>query len=233
MKTYLACFAALLAAASFGARTAAALTPADTLCQVTRVVEPDYPVREYRNGIVAGRARLLLRIDPQGRLTDVLVVAYSQLGFAESALNAIKKWRFEPGRVGGQPAFGNLEVTFEYDVNKPLANAVVGPRDETRTIAEAYQFGAVPADQLDQPLVPVASVAPVYPEDWARRGVKGRVVVEFYIDATGRVRLPGIVSSDRPELGWIAVPAVEQWRFAPPLRNGQPVLVKAQQVFQF
>jgi TonB family protein len=160
-------------------------------------------------------------------------VAYSQLEFAESALSAVKKWRFEPGRVGGQPAFGNLDVTFEFDVNKPLANAVIGPREETQTVAEAYQFGAVPANQLDQPLAPVASIPPDYPEDWARRGIKGRVVVEFYVDATGRVRLPGIVSTDRPELGWVAIPAVERWRFTPPTRQGQPVLVRAQQVFQF
>jgi len=233
VKTYLAMLAALALGAGLGTERAAAQPAADSLCQVTREVEPTYPVREYRNGIVAGRARILLRIDPQGHLADALVVAYSQLGFAESALNAVKKWRFEPGRVGGQPAFGNLDVTFDFDVNKPLANAVIGPRDETRTVAEAYQFGAVPANQLDQPLATVATVAPAYPEEWARRGVKGRVVVEFYIDATGRVRLPGIVSADRPELGWIAVPAVEQWRFAPPTRQGEPVLVRAQQVFQF
>jgi TonB family protein len=200
---------------------------------VVNEVAPPYPAREFHNGIVAGRARLLLRVDPQGQLVDALVTGYTLPGFAESAMNAVKRWKFAAARVDGRPAFANVDVTFVFDVNKPLANAVYGPRDESPVALVNYQYGAVPASQLDHPLGPLNTVAPVYPADWAQRGIKGSVVVEFYVDETGRVRMPAIVSADRPELAWIAIPAVEQWRFPPPTRQGQPVLVKAQQAFQF
>jgi len=231
VKTRLAFLAAMMLGTGFSRARAAA--PADVPCGVTNEVAPAYPSREFHNGIIAGRARLLLRVDPQGNLVDALVAGYTLPGFAEAAMNAVKRWKFEPARIDGRPAFANLDVTFAFDVNRPLATAVYGPRDESPVALANYQDGAVSASQLDQPLAPLSTVAPAYPADWAQRGIKGSVVVEFYVDETGRVRLPAIVSTDRPELGWIAVPAIEQWRFPPPTRHGQPVLVKAQQAFQF
>jgi TonB family protein len=67
----------------------------------------------------------------------------------------------------------------------------------------------------------------------ARKGVHGRVSVDFYIDETGVVRMPAVSPRDNIELTALSLEALRQWRFEPPTRNGKPVLVKASQVFSF
>jgi TonB family protein len=237
MKPRATPFAALAIGAGLlwglSAAAAPAVAPVDGPCKVVVEVAPTYPVQAAKNGITAGKARLALRIDPVGRLDDALVTAYSQQEFADAAMLAVSQWKFAPGRVNGEPAFGIMEVTFEFDVNKPLANARVGPQDETYFGADKYQFEAVGLGQLDRAPTPTHAVNPTYPQDWARRGLTGSVVVQFYIDEKGRVRMPEIISADQPELGWIVLPAIVKWRFEPPTRKGQPVLVKAEQTFAF
>jgi TonB family protein len=213
----------------------AAAAPGDVPAKVVSKAAPDYPAREFTNGIRTGDVRMLLRIDPVGRLDDALVTAYSLPGFADEALLAVKKWKFQPSRVDGDPAYATLEVQFQFNVNQRLATAHIGPQEEPYFEAgkNQFQYQAVSPADLDHVPSPVHRVAPTYPQDWAARGLTGTVVVEFYIDETGRVRMPAVVSADHPELGWIAVPAIGKWRFDPPTRQGKPVLVKAQQDFQF
>ncbi|MBE35455.1 MAG: hypothetical protein CMI16_07860 [Opitutaceae bacterium] len=50
--------------------------------------------------------------------------------------------------------------------------------------------------------------------------------MEFYIDEAGHPELPRIVSSSEPAFGYSAVQAIAQWIFEPPLKDGQPVVVK-------
>jgi TonB family protein len=60
------------------------------------------------------------------------------------------------------------------------------------------------------------------------------VTVEFYIDEQGNVRMAAVPRTSAGDAyAAAAVAAVEQWRFEPPLRRGQPVLVLAQQEFNF
>ena len=106
-------------------------------------------------------------------------------------------------------------------------------RRESNLEAGQYQFHYVPLEKLDRAPAPVAGAAPAYPREWADRGIKGRVVMQYYIDETGRVRMPTVVSADSPQLGWAAVAAVQGWRFQPPTRKGVPVLAKADQTFRF
>jgi len=212
---------------------ARANAPGDGPCKVLVEVAATYPVRTAKDAVPGGKARLALRIDPVGRLDDALITAYSLPEFAAAAMTAVRQWKFTPSRVDGDPAFGILEVTFLFDANKPLASTRVGPRDETYFEGEKYQYEAVYPGQLDQAPTPAHTAAPTFPSDGTGRGLTGSVVVQFYIDETGRVRMPEIVSADHPELGWIVLPAIVKWRFEPPLRKGRPVLVKAEQTFAF
>ena len=77
---------------------------------------------------------------------------------------------------------------------------------------------------------------PVYPNQLARSSLGGHIHVEFYIDETGRVRMPS-VSRETDEaseaLSSAAITAVAQWQFDPPTVKGRAVLVLAQQDFNF
>jgi TonB family protein len=86
---------------------------------------------------------------------------------------------------------------------------------------------------LDAIPAPLSIVAPAYPAEWAAKGIVGKVIVDFYIDETGKVRFVAATSKVNPLLNEIAVEAVKRWQFAPPTRKGHPVLVHAQQSFNF
>ena len=59
------------------------------------------------------------------------------------------------------------------------------------------------------------------------------MVVRFYIDEQGNVRLPSVTGQPNAYLTEQAMAAVREWKFAPVTSRGQPVLVAAQQEFTF
>ncbi|MEO6995210.1 MAG: TonB family protein, partial [Lacunisphaera sp.] len=94
-------------------------------------------------------------------------------------------------------------------------------------------FRVIRERELDHPLVPVATVSPAYATEAENAGARGKVQVYFYVDQKGDVRLPSVAVETNPYLSEIAVTALRQWRFAPPTRQGEPVLVAAIQEFNF
>jgi TonB family protein len=86
----------------------------------------------------------------------------------------------------------------------------------------------VGAREVDGGLKPAGPMIPaVFPSSLRQSAVKqGKVVLEFYIDPAGVVRLPKVLSATDPAMGWSAASAVLTWRFAPPLKGGEPAIVK-------
>ena len=62
--------------------------------------------------------------------------------------------------------------------------------------SEAYS--ACTLAQLDRIPNPTKIVNPVYPTQMARSSSGGHIHVEFYIDETGRVRMPSVSPENRP-----------------------------------
>jgi outer membrane biosynthesis protein TonB len=75
---------------------------------------------------------------------------------------------------------------------------------------------------------------PVLPSSLAKRDKRPvRVLVSFYVDEQGRVRLPEVESALEPELVIHAVNALYQWAFQPPTIKSKPVLVRAMRAVTF
>ena len=53
-------------------------------------------------------------IDRNGNVTDARVLKPLPMGLDQQALDAVKKWKFKPGTLNGQPVpvIYNLTVTF-------------------------------------------------------------------------------------------------------------------------
>jgi TonB family protein len=98
---------------------------------------------------------------------------------------------------------------------------------------DRYVFQPCNPRELDRVPAPLVKVAPRYPVQLAKQGVKGAVTIEFFIDETGAVRLPSGVAKENNVLTALALDAVKQWKFAPPTSRGKGVLVKASQMFDF
>ncbi len=61
----------------------------------------------------------------------------------------------------------------------------------------------------------------------------GSVVLEFFIDADGRVRLPVVLSAPGNAYAHAALAAVRNWRFAGPRVDGKPASVRVRWSFAF
>jgi TonB family protein len=64
-------------------------------------------------------------------------------------------------------------------------------------------------------------------------GVGGKVTVDFFVDESGKTRMPVVAGRSDDSLAGFAIAAVKQWRFEPPTRGGIPVLVRVSQDFNF
>ena len=94
----------------------------DTVHDIIRVapkplkrVAPEYPQSLRREG-KQGYAIVVFVVDKKGQVPIAEVEFASHPEFASSALAAVSKWRFEPGRVNGQPAntWVRLPVPFRF-----------------------------------------------------------------------------------------------------------------------
>ena len=69
----------------------------------------------------------------------------------------------------------------------------------------------------------MAKPKPVYTDDARERRIEGEVVLEVTFDATGTVRVHGVVEGLGFGLDQAAVAAAEEIEFKPARRDGRPV----------
>jgi TonB family protein len=233
-----ACFGALILsvlAIVQGAEAAGSAEAADVPWKINQTSQAIYPPRLMRNGVTHGEARVRVSISAAGKLTDALVVACTHRDFGNEALRTVARWRFEPEWVKGQPIGIVADIVFAFEVNGPVAieRRSPAPNEEQDMPLDPFAYKAEGLKNLDHIPTPTQVVAPIYPKDWSDRGIVGSATVEFYIDQSGKARIPVVTSADHSLLGASAVAAVSQWHFEPPTRAGKPVLVRAEQIFTF
>ena len=192
-----------------------------------------YPSKMLENGVDSGEVRISISVDSTGTLTDCLLTAYTEREFADVALAAIKRWRYRPAKAGGSPTASRSDLVFEFRNSGVVVQAMAAAqlrRAYFSSLNERYEYKPCQLRDLDQIPTPIHVVSPSVNSD----DNVHTVTVEFYIDEQGIVRMAAVPRESAGDLyAAAAVSAVEQWRFEPPLRKGEPVLVLAQQVFNF
>ena len=83
---------------------------------VVEFVPPVYPEAARESG-VEGTVVLHTVIDRQGSVMAVNVVESLSKGVSDAAAEAVRRWKFEPVQIDGQPALARflLEVEFELE----------------------------------------------------------------------------------------------------------------------
>lgn len=86
------------------------------LDQAPRVVfqpAPQYPP-EMKKKKMQGTVYVLFIVDKDGRVKDPKVQKSDNPAFDNPALGAVRRWRFEPGKVGGQPVQFRMRVPITF-----------------------------------------------------------------------------------------------------------------------
>jgi TonB family protein len=153
-----------------------------------------------------------LTVDKDGKTTDIQVGAAIDGSIGKAAVEAVLSWQFRPGTVGGQAEASSATILLE--CREPGASAA--------TEGGNYRVGG----GVSQPSV-IFKVDPDYSEEARKAKYSGSVTLSVVVDKEGRARNIRIVKALGLGLDEEAVIGVNQWRFKPGMKDGQPVNVRA------
>ena len=196
---------------------------------------PAYPVALMDRPIYEGHAVVGCLVAADGAVLETWAMRASHRAFADSAERAIREWRYAPAPTGADQ-MGALPVRVDLvRINYSLTGSII-----SQTQMQA-QLSAFPDSEnrlpplFDKPVgknaVPVRLKGNV-PKPIAG-GSGGSVVVEFFIDAGGSVRLPVALNAPNHVYAESALAAVRAWQFAAPQVDGKPASVRVRWNFTF
>lgn len=80
----------------------------------TRYVAPTYPAQALARGL-SGDVRVRIKVDTSGRVAEVQVLSANPPGvFEQAAVNAVRKWRFEPVMRNGRAIEAGVATTISF-----------------------------------------------------------------------------------------------------------------------
>jgi TonB family protein len=244
MKEKLVVFCTLLLALSVpmaGSATIDAYEPV----RLTSPLEATIPIELKYLAIPNPEVHFRVLVDAEGKITDYLAIEGTHVGLLPKAEDRLQRAQFKPARLNGEAASGKITVivTFfdpEQRAWKQGGQAApfggnVSDAAERRIYSnnpQAYVLAESDPEKLDSPPRLLESkLYRLHAPDEAPK--TGNVVVEYYIDHNGKVRLPKIISSDDRYLSLSALMSLRETRFHPPRRNGRPTFVHVRQPFHF
>jgi protein TonB len=74
---------------------------------------PEYPA-ELRRKKLQGTVNIVFIVDRQGRVANPLVQSSTHAAFERPALQAVRRWRFEPGKRAGEPVQFKMRVPITF-----------------------------------------------------------------------------------------------------------------------
>lgn len=202
-------------------------------------IKVQFPGTAFFEGVATGRATVGVMLDQTGRPTDFLLIRCTKAYFGQALLDEAQRQGYTPKRLSGVAVPGTFTFSYHFEPPEGLTN--ISSFEAASRRAEEVQGGAGfvfephPEAELDGgQLEPIRLKIPVLPPSHVRPGKHPvRVLMSFYVDEQGRVRLPDVVSALAPELVADAVQALQQWAFKPPTIKAKPVLVRTMRAVTF
>lgn len=112
--------------------------------------------------------------------------------------------------------------------SEPLSEPSAESPASSHTLTAAQLTALGPAGQRPQIIGGAGSfyLSIDYPEEARRRGIQGRVILDFVVNAQGRTQDVRVLQSLHPLCDSSAVAALKQTRFVPGKRNGEAIPVR-------
>ena len=179
-------------------------------------VQPLYPFVMKASGL-RGEVLVEFTVDKAGAVKDPVIRQTNNPGFNEAAIDAMMKWKFEPGRSGGELANARMQQLFVFDMDSgghDYAAVEKSSKQDQAKIPEHYRYDIAPKAK--------GVLTPVFPYPLLLNKVNGRASVAFLISPDGRVSGVKVLEATKPEFGLAMVAAVEAFSFIPAMKDGKP-----------
>ena len=193
--------------------------------QVTR--PPHEAIREVDNPVLTGYARaddvpcragggaavVELKITKKGLPGGARIIEERGEGAGKAVSDASGQWRFQPGRLNGTPR--DSTATFAMQCGPPEAR---GGEAGENSASFVVGLGVLPP-------VLLYKLEPSYSEAARRAKFQGAVSLSLQVNRDGRATRMCIVQMLGMGLDEKAMEAINQWRFRPGTKDGEPVAV--------
>ena len=86
------------------------------LDQEPRLIFPSQPkIDDKMRKRYPGKVWIMFEVNVKGRVEEAVIWKSSDPVFERSALNAVKKWKFEPGKKNGKPVRFRMKVPITFE----------------------------------------------------------------------------------------------------------------------
>jgi len=205
--------------------------------RIIQTIEAKFPAELTAQGISRGEVQAVMLIDADGKLADCMVTAYSHPAFAVEILTAVRHWEYVPARVNGEATGQRVQLVFHFEQKGSIVSMIPATAIASslnRIVPSSLTALVCRADELDQKPRILESVSPRHPgKALTPPAEKGNALIDFYIDAEGKPRMPVSLRATHEEFAVAAAEALMHWRFSPPTRHGRPIAVRMVQEFVF
>ncbi len=190
--------------------------PAD-LSKVPRVIKqahPVYPYQERANGF-NGEVTVDFVVTSAGKVEDAQVHETNNINFNEPALEAVRKWKFEPGFVGDRAVNTRMRVPMIFDLNGE-------GRDQYGVTKKKASKLLPPELQYDYPPRVKNAVQGVYPFDELEEGTRAKATVKFAVQPDGKVTFTNGKDEVLSNFDRAARAMIQEFEFIPASKDGKP-----------
>lgn len=222
------CCAVLSGPAALPTHAADGITPAvgaelqvDGLALLREWSPPVYPPEALRKR-ASGMVTVRLIVDETGAVTAARAVDEPDPAFVESAVTAVKSWKFAPAMERGEPVACCLETLVAY-------SPAVGQQRPSRIAPADQSFTAAPRS------APVMLRSPPgdYPEALVERMIPGVVRFTCTVLADGTVVQPQVRAASHADFVLPALRSLANWEFKPAMMGDLAVRADAEGVMRF
>jgi TonB family protein len=181
----------------------------ETPPEIAAYTDPFY-TRVARDMKIEGTVTVEAAVDEKGKVTVGRTVKSLGYGLDESALAALRQWKFCPALRGETP----IGAVIQIDIDFKLAAL---PRREFDDMEYA--------GSADSPPVVMKRVEPQYTDTARSARIGGTVVLQTVVQADGTAKVVKIVRPLPYGLTESAIHAIEQWTFTPAKAKGKAIPV--------
>jgi TonB family protein len=185
--------------------------------RVIRRERPEYPYALSNSGM-RGEVTVDLIVDIEGRPRNVFAEQSLNPSFDDAAVEAVRRWRFEPARVHGTPLPARFRVSIVFE----LEDVPNGGSNGIQRVRAANLEKLPPELRYDVAPTIRAYARPVFPWEALVAHRTGSATATFLVDERGEVSAAAVSSATSPEFGKALLAAVDLFHYEPALKAGRP-----------
>lgn len=192
----------------------------------------EYPESAIAEGI-EGEVFVQAFVDETGKVTKTRIGrGFPRAGFNEAAIDAVLRTQFMPAEFKGEPVGVWLVIRVKLEPpspqlsEQPVSDDESSEPDESPEHPEEIQFEYWNLDAQPKPVGGYAAILQniEYPDSARVEGIEGTVLVQAFVDQTGKVTKTRILRGfTGGGLNEAAIATVLKTRFAPARYQGKPV----------